>query len=139
MPVIHTSLNMKKLKRVEELLATGCTVKGACASAGISTWTFYMEVRENPEYAERIESAQQCAIQLVENALFKNATEMLNLGAQVFWLCNRAPDRWKNIQRIEQSLEVRADATINIRDEIAQLQAEEDRLNRLVAETRGSN
>ena len=132
-------LTIKKLKNVVDLLATGCTVRSACAASDISHVAFYAAVREDTEYAETVEAAQQCSIKTVENALFKNATEMLNLGAQVFWLCNRAPDRWKNIQRIEQSIEVRADATINIRDEIAQLQKEEDRLNRLIAETRGAN
>jgi hypothetical protein len=37
----------------------------------------------------------------VVQALFANATMKCNVVAQIFWLCNRDRDSWRNVNKIE--------------------------------------
>lgn len=41
----------------------------------------------------------------VELSLYNKAMTG-NVTAQIFWLCNRRPDRWKNVNRVEHSGEI---------------------------------
>lgn len=48
-----------------------------------------------PEFADALKYGIEEANSFVESALFQNAIAG-NLGAQIFWLKNRMPDRWKD-------------------------------------------
>ena len=84
-------------------LEKGSTVAAACRGAKITRDTFYRYCKEDSEFKKQVEEAQQSGITVVEDELFKNATKRHVTVAQFFYLCNRAPDKWKNIQRIEHS------------------------------------
>ena len=47
-----------------------------------------------------IKKAKGTANTKVEISLYKKAREG-NIVAMIFWLCNRNPERWKNVQRTE--------------------------------------
>lgn len=59
----------------------------------ISWW-----IREDPTFAAEVEQAEAEAHEIVENALFESARSG-NVAAAIFYLCNRKPDFWKNVQR----------------------------------------
>lgn len=104
--------NDKVKSVVLESLSSGSTVDAACRAAGISRSVFYDWRKKDAEFAEAVERAQMVAVSVVEDALFLKATRgekdgRGNVVAMIFWLCNRAPDRWKNVQRVEHSGEIK--------------------------------
>lgn len=88
------------LKKVEALAAIGCTHEEICLNLGISERTLYRRKNDMAEMAEAIKRGQAMGIREIENALFKKAKEG-NTTAQIFFLANRAPDRWKSVNRTE--------------------------------------
>jgi hypothetical protein len=92
-------------KALLESLDKGATVTAACESAGIARKTFYEWLKEDLNFCNEISHSQQGAILTVEDALYRNATQggkgFGDTTAQIFFLCNREPDRWKNVNRVE--------------------------------------
>lgn len=84
-------------------LNNGATVSSACDGAKISRSTFYQWYKTDPAFAKKVDQAQESRVQHVEDALYKNAITG-SLTAQIFFLCNRAPEKWKNVQKVEASL-----------------------------------
>lgn len=78
-------------------------------NAGISETTFYKWQREHAEFAQALKQGKEVVDFMVENALFKNATGG-NVAAQIFWLKNRKPDKWKEHQ--EMTIEAHNDESI---------------------------
>lgn len=88
-------------RRVEQLLdhlANGLRRGKALAAIGISRQTFAVRMREDEHFARRVEQAEMAAHEAVEDALFE-AAKAGNVNAQVFYLKNRLPDRWRDIIR----------------------------------------
>lgn len=87
-------------------LANGNKIGKACSLAGIGRTTFYDWINEenggayDPLFAAEYERTVEGAIQVIEDSLFKTA-KTGNVTAQIFWLCNRKPSAWKNIQRVD--------------------------------------
>lgn len=54
------------------------------------------------DFANAIKRGQQQSEISVTKALFDSARSG-NVTAQIFWLCNRAKDKWKNVHKIEHS------------------------------------
>lgn len=90
----------KKRVAVLALLADGVSVMDACEATGTPRRTFYSWYANDPEFRAASDVSREVCVRLVENALYKKATSG-DLGACVFFLCNRAPDRWRNVQKIE--------------------------------------
>lgn len=86
-----------------ESLENGATVSAACAGADINRNTFYKWYEQDPEFAKQVDAAQKSRVHHVEDSLYKKAMAG-NLTAIIFYLCNRAPDKWKNVQKVEASL-----------------------------------
>lgn len=107
-PAFETSDTLKKGKRkgahdstefavesVIQSLENGASISVACKSAGISRMTFWRWKNEKPENSERYYSIIDSRTSVVEDALYNNAVKG-NVTAQIFWLKNRATDRWKD-------------------------------------------
>lgn len=84
-------------------LKNGATVAAACQGANIVRSTFYQWYKQDPAFGKKVDEAQESRVQHVEDALYKNAITG-SLTAQIFFLCNRAPEKWKNVQKVEASL-----------------------------------
>jgi hypothetical protein len=59
-------------------------------------------------WREEVDEAKQAAVCAVENAIFRAATQpdasgKINAVAGFFFLCNRAKDRWRHVNRVEVS------------------------------------
>lgn len=81
-------------------LQDGATVAAACKAVHINRSTFYDWCKDDAEFGKQVGEAQESRIQHVEDALYRNAIGGLFI-AQMFFLCNRASDKWKNVQKIE--------------------------------------
>lgn len=81
---------------VERLAGEGLAQYQIAQALGIS-WDTWASRRDDPEtqVSEALKRGEQSAIGKVENALYESAVKG-NLGAQVFFLKNRASDRWKD-------------------------------------------
>lgn len=88
-------------------IQNGATVMQACEAAGIDPRTFYRWRKKYKEVEELYEMALDSRVQIVEDSLFKRAVEG-NVTAIIFFLMNRAPDRWKD----RHELSVQADEKV---------------------------
>lgn len=92
-------------------LHSGATKEAAAGAAGIGRRTLYDWLKADEAFAKSVSDAVQSAIGSVEDALFAAATTPDEKGrytvvAQIFYLKNRAPDRWSDTARIENATEL---------------------------------
>lgn len=87
-------------KSIIENLSQGNSVEGTCKKVKINKTTFYEWVKKDKQFAEDVEKARLSQVVVVEDALFKKA-KAGNVTAIIFFLCNRSPEKWKNVQRVE--------------------------------------
>lgn len=118
-----TSVGMKPidLKRLEELAAQGLAGYQIAQALGISYDTLARRLEDTAEIAEALKRGEQAAIGTVENALYRNATEGNNLGAQIFWLKNRSSGKWRD--KTEQVIGLTAPADLLDDDALAAIAA----------------
>lgn len=86
----------------------GYSITQATKEAGFSKGTYFLWKRsdkpEDKEFIKRCEVQQEYRTDIVEDALFVNATKKQNVIAQIFWLKNRRRDKWRDkIDNIEES------------------------------------
>lgn len=73
----------------------GLTDENIADKIGISTSTLYEWKNKYPEFAEALKEGKEVVDFQVENALLQNALAG-NITAQIFWLKNRKPDKWRD-------------------------------------------
>jgi transcriptional regulator with XRE-family HTH domain len=109
-----------------ELATRGLTQKQIAARFGIADRTLRKWMEQNPSLREAMDAGYAVSVGNVENALYRAATgftyeeEVLNKDGEVvtlrkyekpnttaiiFYLCNRAKDDWKNVNRVEHTAE----------------------------------
>lgn len=86
----------KKQKGYLKRLAAGDGLDLAARNVGVSPNTVRTHRKKFPAFNTKIDTARDQANQTVVNALFRNATELMNFSAQVFWTTNRMPDEWSD-------------------------------------------
>jgi hypothetical protein len=85
-----------KIQGVLDSLENGAsTIKSACIQNQLSRARFYVWMNKKGN-REKVLNIIDRRNDDVEYSLFKNATENNNVTAQIFWLKNRDPDRWKD-------------------------------------------
>lgn len=96
--------NFDKKEKIEAILKSlnmGTSINQACKAADISKVTLWRWRKKSKRLNNKILSILDSRTQTVEDALYKAAIGG-NIVAQIFWLKNRAHDRWKD--RYEQLL-----------------------------------
>jgi len=86
-------IKRRKIKSITTLLKAGNTRYNACKAAGITTMTLWSWCKNNRRLNLLIHAIVEDRIQLVEDALYQSAVGG-NQTAQIFFLMNRAPERW---------------------------------------------
>ncbi|GAI99782.1 unnamed protein product [marine sediment metagenome] len=76
-------------------LKSGVTIKDAAAAAGIDRTTVWLWRKKWKGFDNKVLAVIDSRTQTVEDALFSSAVKG-NVAAQIFWLKNRAKDRWKD-------------------------------------------
>lgn len=124
----HRWLTEDGLKQIEEWAKSGLIDEQIAKNMGIGTSTLYEWKNRFPEIVEALKRGKEIVDQEVENALLKRAlgyqyvevrteregegpakiTETVkevlpDVGAQIFWLKNRQPEKWRDKQSIEHS------------------------------------
>ena len=115
------------LDEIQGWAMSGLTDEQIADNLGIAASTIYEYKKKYPEFSEALKKGKDIADAQVFNALFKTATGFTyyediatatgdvvqaqryakpNTTAQIFWLKNRQPDRWRD------KTEVKADITI---------------------------
>ena len=98
---MKASLKKKKIESVLASLETGTSFIKACKAAEVNQATFWKWRQKSKRLDNKVLEILNSRTQTVEDALFSNAVKG-NVTAQIFWLKNRACDRWKD--RYEQQL-----------------------------------
>lgn len=93
------------IKRRQELFlqiyeSKACNISLACKAVNISRPTFYDWCSKYPEFAKRCDEIENGLIDMAESQLYINIRNGKEVSL-IFFLCNRRPERWKNVQRIE--------------------------------------
>ena len=88
------------LRKVEALAAQGLSQEQIASCIGCSLATISRRKLDNEKFDAAIKNGNAKGIATVTNALFQNAKGG-NLGAQIFYLKNRAG--WRDKQEVEQS------------------------------------
>lgn len=91
-----------KLILVEGWARDGLTNEQIAQNLGINPDTLYKYQKAYPEFSEALKKGKEIVDYEVENALLKNALEG-NTTAQIYWLNNRKPDKWRNKRNEEDS------------------------------------
>lgn len=90
----YVKFDRERRARYLALRRAGVTCRKAARAAGVSINTVLKHRREDPWFAQREEEAIAEAVEEVEAALYDAAVSG-NVRAQIFFLVNSAPDRYK--------------------------------------------
>ena len=88
----------KKEAFLEQFEKTKSITKSALA-VGVSKVTIYEHLRTDPEFSQKVNDIKEMINDQVEDHLYK--LTKTNPTACIFWLVNRRPDRWRNIQEVK--------------------------------------
>lgn len=86
---------VKTLRKIRIAVEQGSGLWKACRAMNMSPTTLWRWRKKDRRIDNYIEAAVSGQIQAVEDALFKTALEG-NTTAQIFYLTNRAGDKWKD-------------------------------------------
>ena len=93
------------MKKAEDYAAKGLTIDQIAAVLGISDATIYERQQEYPDFYDALKRGRATGIANVTNALYEKATVDKDLGAQVFYLKNRAG--WRDRHEVETTVETK--------------------------------
>ena len=95
-------LDLTALKKaaVIESLSNGATVEAAAKGADIAVRTLYHWKAADSKFKADWIAAMESRVDAVEDSLYTKATGGHILAA-IFWLCNRARDRWEHVAKIQ--------------------------------------
>lgn len=90
-------LDPDNLKLLEGWARDGLTDEDIAANMGIVVSTLYDWKKKYSEISEALKKSKETVDYKVENALLQSALAG-NTTAQIFWLKNRRPDKWRDKQ-----------------------------------------
>lgn len=93
-------LEPEGLLKIEGWARDGLTDEQIAHNMGISAKTLYNWKEKHLQILHALKRSKDVADRQVENALFENAING-NTTAQIFWLKNRKPDKWRDKQEYE--------------------------------------
>lgn len=93
-------LEPEGLLKIEGWARDGLTDEQIAHNMGISAKTLYNWKEKHLQILHALKRSKDVADRQVENALFENAING-NTTAQIFWLKNRKPDKWRDKQDYE--------------------------------------
>jgi hypothetical protein len=89
-------------------IVRACATFGATAPEianyiGTSIASFDRWTMKHEELREALKRGREASDDRVEESLYRNALAG-NTTAQIFWLKNRRPDRWRDVQHVDQAV-----------------------------------
>jgi len=98
-----TSYSKVDLRQVELLAGLGLTEEQIASIQGISWTSLKTYKKQHAEFLAAIKHGKEKAEMQITKSLFQVACNG-NLGAMIFWLCNRAPERWHQLNKVERNV-----------------------------------
>jgi len=96
-----TVLTPEKIEQFAEIfLKNACNVTMTCKAINVSRTTWYEWLKVNEAFKKTIDETQESLIEMAESQLFKNILAGKETSL-IFFLLNRASDRWKDKRNIE--------------------------------------
>jgi len=92
-----------KKDRFLEMITDGSTFDNACSSIGEKRWKVYIWIQRDKDFKAKYESAKLSRDELAEDSLFMQVAKGKPLST-IFYLCNRRPDRWQNVAKVESKI-----------------------------------
>ena len=81
----------------------GATAEEIANYLNIPWGSFKRWIYAEPELREALKRGRDASDQRVENSLYQNAIAG-NVTAEIFWLKNRRPNRWRDVQHLDQAV-----------------------------------
>ena len=95
---------ISRLKTIFRSLQSGSSIVDACRGVGIDYTTLYSWEQKDRRLKEKIENIIDSRVLMVEDKAYSRLIKGEASPAEyIFYLCNRAPHRWKRDALIEQS------------------------------------
>ena len=89
------------LEKIVEFRSKGFSEEQTAYSIGVCKQTLINMKKRQPEVAEAMEKGKQLGIATVANTLFEKATVDKDTTSMIFFLKNRDPARWEDVQKRE--------------------------------------
>ena len=93
----------ERLEEIEKMAGIGLTDKDIALLLGVKERVFYYWKKKYPEFVQALKRGKTTAKMTIVNSLYRRAIEG-NLTAIIFWLVNRYPEEWRNIQKMEHTI-----------------------------------
>ncbi len=91
----------KDKKRIEVILGSlraGSSVVKACKSTDITHETFYQWYKKDKRFASKVDAIRDSRVLIVEEVFYQKLVEGKAAPVEyIFYLKNRAPERWKDV------------------------------------------
>lgn len=138
-------LTPRGLEKLRAWAAAGLTNEDIAANCGINRCTLRVWEKEYPTIAAALNEGRECADERVESCLHKRAVGCTvkdirveyecgvevkrietirevapDVTAQIFWLKNRRPDRWRDKQQVEADVSGEIKIDFGAAEELAQ-------------------
>ena len=84
------------LEQIEILAGFGLTEEEIAAVLGVCRTTLVRWKKRSKDFEEALKRGKAKADLLIVKSLYSRATEEHDTTAQIFWLKNRQPDRWRD-------------------------------------------
>lgn len=95
---------ISRLKTIFRSLQSGSSIVDACRAVGIDYTTLYSWQQKDQRLKEKIESIIDSRVLVVEDKLYSRLIKGEASPAEyIFYLTNRAPQRWKRDALVDQS------------------------------------
>ena len=100
-----TKYNREMCAAVARSVPGGATWPAIAQECGVDRATVIVWDAKHPEFHDAVKAAKDAVDETVELAMLDAARgrRRIDTTAALFWLCNRRPDRWRHVQRVEHS------------------------------------
>ena len=82
-----------------------CNITATAKAIGVGRTTIWLWRKEDEDFDAAIKEIEEGLVDYAESALYRAAIgseeQPSHITALIFWLCNRRPDRWKHVNRVE--------------------------------------
>ena len=104
----------------ESLAGKGLTVSQIARVLGMGESTLYEKQAAYQEFSEAIKAGRAKGIEDISNSLYDNAKDG-NVTAQIFYLKNRAPEQWEELQKRKMGIDPETVQQLGVTDLAARL------------------
>jgi len=105
MPKISREIKEEKKEALLRSLEGGVSITDACGAASVSRHAIWEWRKKSKRFDNKVNSIIDSRTQTMEDALYASGIKG-NVTAQIFWLKNRAKDRWSDRTTHEVALEL---------------------------------